>query len=65
MYNLFPFFIAAVFFILGVYMVINPKKSVKEEFRNDEKKVAGAKRNGFIYIALAVVMIIIGIAMPK
>lgn len=65
MYNFFPYIIAVVFLLLGIYMIVNPKNATKEEFRNDEEKVAKTKRNGFFMVVLAIIMFVIGVIMPK
>lgn len=45
--------------ILGLVMVINPKISTKEEFRNDSKIVMKTKKNGFILIGCGIALFIL------
>lgn len=47
--------------LLGLFMAIFPKLSVKKELREDAKAVAGMRIRGFVVIACGVLVIVINI----
>jgi hypothetical protein len=61
MYDLIPFFLGGMMFLLGLFMFISPVKATKEEFRNDEKKVSNTKKSGIIVVFCGIAVIAIGI----
>lgn len=51
MYDLIPFILGGLMFVLGLIMAINPKASTKKEFQNDENMIVKTKKNGLVVIA--------------
>ncbi|MBR2750602.1 MAG: hypothetical protein IKD90_05680 [Clostridiales bacterium] len=45
--------------LLGLFMVICPKLSVKKEMREDPKAVSGMRIRGFIVIACGILVFVI------
>ncbi|MBP3921051.1 MAG: hypothetical protein J6D28_05755 [Bacilli bacterium] len=61
MYNFIPVAFGTIIFLLGIFMVASPKKSTKEELRNDEKMVSKTRKNGFIVIICGLVILVMSI----
>lgn len=47
--------------LLGLFMVICPKYSVKKEMREDPKAVSGMRIRGFVVIGCGIAVIVINI----
>ena len=65
MYEMIPYILGIVFILLGAFMAIMPKKSVKKEFQDSEEQLKRARRNGSIIAVLGIVLIVIGFMQPK
>lgn len=65
MYEMIPYILGIVFILLGAFMAIMPKKSVKKEFQDSEEQLKRARRNGIIIAVLGIVLIVIGFMQPK
>ena len=65
MYEMIPYILGIVFILLGAFMALMPRKSVKKEDQNSEEELKKTRRNGIIVAILGVVLIIIGFIQPK
>ena len=65
MYEMIPYILGIIFILLGTFMAIMPKKSVKKELQDSEEQLKKARRNGIIIVVLGIVLIGIGFMQPK
>lgn len=56
-HHIVPIILAVIIIALGLYMVVAPERATKREHRGSYEEIAKTKRNGYIVLVLAMIMV--------